>query len=145
MAKEEYQKVINALNDAMPATVIDGHKASLKNRIKFGNEYSLRKRLDLLLDSLTPAGRDLVCRSSDNFATGFTETRHYFAHRTDELRPKALDGADLYWASEKVLLLLRLLLLKHLGLSDDTIVAAIAKHPRLQQIKALSEKHKETP
>jgi hypothetical protein len=120
MSAEKYKAVIAALNQAIPEDVPKDHRASLKSRIKYGNEHAFHKRITLLIGSLSPEGAGIVCNSPALFARGISDTRNYYTHFTDELRPKALRGAALYWASEKLLLLLRILLLKYLGIEKQS-------------------------
>lgn len=143
MATEDYEKVASAIIGFIPAIVGPDHRASLKNRIKYGNEFSLRKRLTLLLDSLTPDAVSCVCRSPKNFVAGIVDTRNYLTHYTNELRPRSLRGAALLWTCEKMLMLLRVLLLRQLGIDESLIVGRIREHPRLMQYIHLQQKHVE--
>lgn len=56
MQEADYEKVINALNAAIPKEVDSDHRASLKSKIKFGNEYAFHKRIKVLLESLADEG-----------------------------------------------------------------------------------------
>jgi hypothetical protein len=143
MPKVDYEKVISSVIAAIPSSVDSDHRASLKNRIKYGNEHSLRKRLTTLINSLTPDAASCVCQSPKNFVTGIVETRNYLTHYTDELRPKALSGAALFWGCERMATLLRILLLRELGIEEPMIIARLREHPRLMQYIHLQQKHPE--
>lgn len=133
MGSDEYASVISALTSAIPDSVSGGHRTSLKNRIKFGNEHSLRKRITGLLNSLAQESSEAVCRSKNDFVCGVVDTRNYLTHYTDELRPSALTGVDLSWACEKLLILLRILLLREIGVEEGLVVRRIKEHHRLMQ------------
>lgn len=47
--QDEYREVYKTVSSAIPSHLEDEHKESLGNRLKFGNEYSLRRRLKGLL------------------------------------------------------------------------------------------------
>ncbi len=141
MPEEEYDEVASKLIQAIPSNVGKDHRAALTSRIKFGNEHSLRKRIQLLVESLSQSARDVVCKDPAIFARGISETRNHFTHFTDELRSRALDGAALYWAGEKLLVLARILLLKHLGIKEDIIVKRLKEHPQLMQTIWLARQH----
>lgn len=143
MSPSDYEKVIAALNSHIPENVASDHRASLKNRIRFGNEYSLRKRLTLLLDSLGDDCKSLVCNCADSFIGGTVDTRNCLVHSSEDLSEQALTHGDMYWAIEKLLMLARILMLRHVGLAEKEIADAIKGHPGLSQYKGLWQQHKE--
>ena len=125
---------------AIPSTVASDHRDSLKSRIRYGNEYSLRKRLTKAVESLPPEAIECVCKSIGEFVSGLVETRNYLTHYTDELRGNALRGADLFWASERLAMLLRILLLREFGIDMALIVERVCRHPRLLQYRHIYHK-----
>jgi hypothetical protein len=133
MATDKYEVVKSQLIAAIPESVGSDHRSALKSRIKFGNEHSLRKRLDGLLKSLAPASVECICRDPDRLISGIVSTRNYLTHYTDELKPLALTGAALLRACDRLLMFLRILLLRQLGIQEDLIVSNINEHPRLMQ------------
>lgn len=143
MRPEHYEHVVASLVSAIPSTVGSDHRNALKNRIRYGNEHSLRKRIKSLFSTLNESSVDCVCRSSGDFISGIVDTRNYLTHYTYELRQNALAGVDLSWACEKIALLLRILWLRRLGLNEELIVNRIKEHPRLMQYMFLSKSHRE--
>lgn len=143
MPKADYEKVVSDVVAAIPNNVDSDHRASLKSRIKYGNEHSLRKRLTFLVESLTPDASACVCTSPRNFVAGIVDTRNYLTHYTDELRPNALRGPALHWACEKMVMLLRILFLRHTGVDEQSIVTRLANHSRLMQYIHLRHKYPE--
>ena len=132
LADSDYTKVRDALLNAIPADTPSDLKASLKSRIKYGNEYALWKRLKNLLKSLQPPAVQLVCDNPADFAERISKTRHYFSHYTDELRKDAiLETQDLFNAAHRLRILLTILLLKGLGIEESTIVDAIRNNDKL--------------
>lgn len=143
MPAADYKGVISALNGAIPANVHRDHRRSLESRIKYGNEFAFHKRIKLLIKSLTAPAQAIVCKDPGRFARGISDTRNYYTHFTDELRPKALTGAAEYWAAEKLLFLVRILLFKYLGIEEDLIVRRLSEHHRLSQRVFYSKKQPE--
>lgn len=133
MAEDKYQAVKDVLVKAIPSSLGSGHRDALKSRIKYGNEYALRKRLELLMDSLSPESQGIICKSRPKFVSGFVDTRNYLTHYTDELRGKALMGSDLFWACHRLLMLIRILLLKEFGLEEEIVSKRIMKNGTLRQ------------
>lgn len=142
MTVEDYQKVRSHLNESIPKDVSSDHRNALKKKIEYGYEHSLRKRLTTLLGSLRPETVGMVCQSPKDFVAGVVDTRNYFTHYTDELRSKALDHLDLYWACEKLSLLLRICLLKWMGLDEEVIAKTLKmlKWGRIEKAKEARER-----
>ena len=136
VSEEEFKPIRKALTEAIPPTVELGHREALKNRIRYGYQHSLRKRIETLFGTLKPLTAAIVCANQEAFVEKVVNMRHYLSHRTDELRELATDGADLYWTCEQLMLLLRLLLLKHFGLEEDMIVDRLQKGHRTSQVIA---------
>ena len=143
MATKDYEKVIRALNGAIPKEVDSDHRMSLKSRIKYGNEFAFHKRIKMLLESLSDKGREIVCKDPTKFSRGIADTRNYYTHFTDELRPKALPPVSMYWASEKLSFLMRIVLFRYLGIAEDIVVPRMSQHHRLSQRIFYAKEHPE--
>ncbi len=141
MATEDYEQVKSKIIEAIPSHVASDHRDSLKSRIKYGNEISLRKRLMKTFDSLPVDAIDCICHSLKEFVSGIVDTRNYLTHYSDELRPLALRGADLHWTSEQLAMLTRILLLRSLGIDIARIVEHVRSHSRLMQYRQLYLRH----
>lgn len=144
MPSETYEAIKDRITAAIPCNVSSDHRLSLKSRIKYGNEYSLRKRLTQAVESLPPDAIELICKSKSKFVSGVVDTRNYLTHYSDELRENALHGAKLFWATERMAMLLRILLLRELGIDMPLITQRIREHSRLLQYHHLYHKHPET-
>lgn len=130
MPADDYEKLVErVLEDAIPACVTRDHRNSLKTRIKYGYEHSQRKQLQGLMNSLQPEMQECICRSVGEFVSGAIDTRNYLTHYTEALRKHALQGVELAWATEKLLMLLRVLFLRYLGIDEALIVRRITEHP----------------
>lgn len=75
VAEEKYDDFYGAMANAIPNEVPSDLRASLKSRLKYGNEFTLRKRLALLLESLDEPTRGLICRSPTDFKNGVIDTQ----------------------------------------------------------------------
>ena len=88
-----------ALKAALPPTTPQDLRNSLvQGKIKYGNEYSLRKRLRELLCSLEDETTKLIADSPGKFAEDVTATRNYLTHYSSELQAQAFKGGELYSA-----------------------------------------------
>ena len=135
LSDEDYNPIREALVAAIPATTPCSLRSSLKNRVEFGNEYSLRKRLTQILKSLDDKARSLVCSNSATFVAAAVDTRNYFTHYTDELKSEAvLAPEELFHLTQRIRILLTIVLLKDLGIDESLVAAAIRRNPRLSYI-----------
>jgi hypothetical protein len=126
MSPDRYGDVRDRLVAAIPEEVASDHRQSLSNRIKFGNQYSLRKRLNDLIESLPPTLSSALCvgKTSD-FTSRVVDTRNFFTHwdaSSNETSP--YNDQELRGASNRLSALLAILLVRRMGLSDQTIRAA---------------------
>jgi hypothetical protein len=143
MPKADYDIVIKAMNESIPTNVDSDHRMSLKSKIKFGNEFAFHKRIKVLLESLSEECQRIVCSDIGKFSRGIADTRNYYTHFTDELRLKALPVIPMYWATEKLSFLMRIVLLRYLGISEEKIAKQMNRHHRLLQKIFNSKKHPE--
>ena len=88
------ENVKKTLIDAIPQTVARDHKDALRARIRYGNEFSLRKRLDELAARLSPAIRTLIFGPDGRVPQRWVDTRNYYSHWDQELRANILDGQN---------------------------------------------------
>jgi hypothetical protein len=124
----EYDAIRNSLMSAIPSGTPTPLKDALKQRLKYGNEHSLRKRLNEIFDGLSDSHKDLVATNLASFISSVVDTRNYLTHYTTELEAKALQGADLLNANLRLKILLSVLLLKELGIAEGLITELISKH-----------------
>ena len=120
MPKEAYDDVYETLCNAIPAHVPSELKVSLETgTLKYGNEYSLRKRLKDLLRSLEPETVELVTDKASTFADRIVNTRNYFTHALVDSPPPSSSGSELLWAFYRLRALLTIVLWKHLGIPES--------------------------
>jgi hypothetical protein len=130
----EYEKVSVALNSAIPSDTPQDLKVSLKSRIRFGNEYSLRKRLMMIMNSLEEKTTKLICDDTARFIARIVDTRNYLTHYTEELREKAVKNNDLQFANYRMQLLLTILLCKEMGVNETSIRSVLMSNSKWLQL-----------
>jgi len=133
----DYEPIRDALVNAIPADVVGDFRQSLETRIRFGNDHSLRKRIGALLASLDPEIVKMFCPNPKAFRNRIVDTRNYLTHYSEELKPRAILGTDLYYANERLRLLLTVLLLKEVGLAELTIRQRVSQNPYWKQMSEL--------
>ena len=134
LSNDDWKPFRTTLANAISAELDSGHRESLKSRIKYGNEYSLRKRIGELLESLDEKTLSLLSPTDKYFTGIIVDTRNYLTHYDDELKDVALKNADLYWANQRLRILITLLLLKEIGIQEKLILDSMRDNNKIRQI-----------
>jgi hypothetical protein len=130
MTDAEYAAVYTAMIAAIPSNIPQGLRDKFeKGTLAHANEYSLRKRLTMLLKRLPEEERKFICEEAGEFAGPVVDTRNNLTHVLGEPKPddqaEILKGDQLRHASKKLELLMVILLLRNLGLSSDLIMQRV--------------------
>jgi hypothetical protein len=102
MEADAYNSVWKDIEGAIPGSVSGSHRSALVSRIKYGNEYSLRKRLGELEQSLTDEIRLHLLGPTKSIPVTWVNTRNYYTHWDDELKEKILDDQEMYYANVRI-------------------------------------------
>ncbi len=129
----EYEGYRSEMCDAIPTGMPKPLKDAIKAKLKYGNEYSLRKRLKLLLRGLSGETRRWLAPKEDAFVAGVVDTRNYLTHYDPALKVKALDGEGLSRLDAQLQKLILVLLLKDLGVDEAKVVRAVSGHGRFRR------------
>ncbi|MDR3125808.1 MAG: hypothetical protein LBU20_01940 [Candidatus Nomurabacteria bacterium] len=90
----------------------------VKEKLKYGNEISLRQRLKEIIDICEKHG---IKRPDEQLVDQVVNTRNYLTHGDKELRPKTLGDFKIQQASNILAIYTKLVLLKILGIKDDEL------------------------
>lgn len=121
LSEQDYEPVREALSNAIPAHVLADQRESLKSRIKYGNEVSLRKRLDALVSTLPLSLRTQILGQDGTVPRSWIETRNYYTHWDESSRSLALGASEMHRAGVRMRHLLRALYLNLVGIPDAAI------------------------
>jgi ApeA N-terminal domain 1 len=124
-SEKDYESIRQTITNAIPQGVTSDHKDALKSRIKYGNEVSLRKRLDLLVECLPLPLRKLILNGNGTVPRSWVITRNYYTHWDEASRPDILGGLEMHQAAVRMRLLLRVLYLNHVGIPDTVIAKSL--------------------
>ncbi len=140
---DEYRAQIEpALAAAIPNAKADGKplpnglKDALLSRIRFGNEYSLRKRIYDLLSSMDPDAVMLLTTDADAFVSPIVDMRNLLTHRTKDspqLDPASI--AKLYKSCEQIEMMMIMLVMDRLKINPDIYMQKL--RTRADHMKAL--------
>jgi len=141
MAKENYQSIEQALNDAIPDEVDNGHRDSLKSRIRYGYQYSLRRRLALILRDILEPYNQIVNKFFEHqavFIKKLVDTRNYYTHYEEGPDSEPItDTNELYIFVQRMKLLMQLCLFAELELPAATLEKLLSQNHKAQGILRL--------
>jgi len=124
-----YQRFV----EVIPKDIDNGFKQSLRNgKLKYANEYSLRKRLQVLINHLIKNNLlfDFIVpkEKAFTFVEKVCNTRNYLTHYDSSLQNKAARGIELYLITMHLRGILEILLLEKIGFECDQIREMINKN-----------------
>ena len=122
--ESEYEKIKHALTAAIPPYVHADHRDSLRSRIRYGNQISLRKRLDGLTDTLTPELAKAILGKNGQVPRSWIDTRNYHTHWDEELRGNVLEDQEMYFANVRMRHFLRALYIDLMGIPAEATAKA---------------------
>lgn len=125
MGAAEYEKLVNALTAAIPANISSDMRVKLGRTLEFSNEPSLSQRIKALIKPLkVPFGKNPVGMSKSYIAK-IVATRNYNTHFSEGTKSAAMVSSELHWATRRIVTLLTIVLLRHIGVPSDTILEAM--------------------
>lgn len=122
---EEYKAIETALVKAIPATTGTAHRSSLKSRIRYGNEISLRKRLQELVAPVDIEIRQRIFGVEGKFPSIWVEARNYYTHWDEVSEGKNLTPQAMYQANVRMRMLLRVLYLLRVGVPASAVIRSL--------------------
>lgn len=121
LSKEEWVPFYESMKVAIPQELSDDNRKSLDNRLLYGNEFSLSKRLTILIRGLPEGVQDLIAPDGvSKFVRAIVDTRNQMTHR-EHGQDYALTGIELVRANLRLQLLLVLLALQKIGVPDEQL------------------------
>jgi hypothetical protein len=124
MEDEAYEPLRQELLNAIPASVNSDHRAALRSRVRYGNQYSLRKRLGELEAFLTDEIRKYIFGQTKSIPQTWVDTRNYYTHWDEELRSNILENQEMYFANVRLAHFLSTLFRLLVGVPTADIEAA---------------------
>ena len=130
VSDKDYEPIKQALLEAIPTNVNPDHREALKGRIKYGNEYSLRKRLEITMQSIPESLTTDITNKNKKFITQVVATRNYLTHRDETGKADVLDFAGMFDVSVSLKVLTEFLLLREVGMPVDKLCKVMTTHSR---------------
>jgi hypothetical protein len=121
MHQDEHEKLIETIKKAIPENVESDFKASLNNRLKFSNEFSLRKRL---LSEIKDR-HEILEKIDINWTTFISKSvdaRNYLTHDLNDQNIEKPTLSLLIDLTYELKCLLRVLIFTHIGVEKKTLL-----------------------
>jgi hypothetical protein len=132
VADEEWEGTKATLAAAIPQSLAKEFRSSLKNKLNYLHEFSLRKRLkDVLEQCGTQVG--VTVPDEKTFVEDVTNTRNYLTHYDKRLEGQAVKDGDLYALTETMRCLLEVCFLTEIGVEKATIQRIARGNARFQR------------
>lgn len=101
------------------------HRDSLKSRLKFGNEKSLRNRMKELANSVPTAMAKILLGKEGDVPKSWIATRNYYTHWDETQRAGVVEGEAMLYANTRMRSFARCLFLLHVGISPDVVLQGL--------------------
>ena len=131
LSNEEYKDTYQTMTNAIPDSIDKDFKQSLKNKLFYGNEFSLRRRLKELFDKYEQIFKNFV-PDKEEFINRVKDSRNYLIHFDSELKEKAATGIELYRLTVKLKILIEICFLSELGFDNGYIDRLISSNRNYQ-------------
>lgn len=122
MAEEDFRGLIEAVVNGCPHE----QQKWLKEKLRYANELSLRRRLKRMLEPFETLYGDPKQRKQ--FVAEVVATRNYLTHYDPDLSDQAAKGKSLWRLCMKLEALFQLHFLRLMGLGDDSIKSLVEKN-----------------
>jgi hypothetical protein len=129
LSDKDYEVVYNSIIKAIPKNVKKDLKDRLTEYLKYGNEFSLRKRLKDIFDKYQEIISKYI-KDKNNFIEKVVNTRNYYTHYNKKLKEHAAKEEDLHDITKKLKMCLEICLLTELGFSLQEIKKLFSRNNR---------------
>ena len=114
---------------AIPEGLDGSFKESIKNRLKYLNEFSLRKRLTEIID-LCECVFNLFAYREKDFIEAVINTRNYLVHYDEGLKEVAKEGIELKKINYALDALVFCCILNEIDAPNDLIVESVKRNKK---------------
>jgi len=133
ISDNNYSELHEILVKSIPKNVESDFRKSLYQKIKYLNEFSLRKRIKEIFLKYGDLVESII-QDQENFIEDIVNTRNFLTHYDKDLEPKSKKGKELYWLTQKMKFLLEICLLSELGIHDESIKTLVSRNQKFQNL-----------
>lgn len=125
--KRVYGPIRKEIIRSIPEDTPEELREAIVRSLGYANERTLRERFVAILGGLKPETTELFCVNPTDFVRGVVETRNYLTHYSGRSE-SVLRGMQLHWATVKLQTMMRVLLLKRLGIPESGLLSLLKKN-----------------
>lgn len=125
---EEYKEVYEKVIEAIPRYIPKSLKERLKEYLRYGNEFSLRKKLKEIFKKYKKIIDIFIEIDKNIFINKVVSTRHYLVHYDKEKEKEAAGDEELYYLIQQLKFLLGICLLNEIGFTLEEIKTFFVKN-----------------
>ncbi len=133
LPENEFQDLIQVILAGCP----EAHRGWLEDKIRYSNKPTFRRHLKDLVDKVANILLPLIRERGYDKST-FTDivynTRNYLTHHTNELKPKAAQGDELFFITQYLSITVQVCLLYELGFTPQRCIEMFRKHEIYQYL-----------
>jgi hypothetical protein len=133
VSEDDYTQIYKTLISAIPQELDNDFKESLKQKLKYHNEFSLRKRVKKILKKFGDLGI-LLIHDNERFVKDIVTTRNFLTHYDKNVEMKAKNGQELYELTQKIKFMLEICFLIELEIPIKTIKGLVSRNQRYQYL-----------
>lgn len=133
MSENDYEPIKNDLQNAIRRNLPDVVKESLKNRIKYGYQFSLKQRLDELIGTLPEEVKRKILGREGKIPRSWIDTRNYYTHWDQEEKGRLLKEIELFDAIARMRVFLQVLYLLQMGINEKAIISVLGNASQTSQ------------
>lgn len=133
--KEEYQPLLQKFLEQIPESIAPDFRSSLRNKLSYNYQYSLRKRIqDLLILCIDDYGTIISClfEKPSEWAKKVADRRNFLTHREID---QEIEYRELYLWMLQASLLLQILFYREIGFDKESIREMIKQNKLLELIR----------
>ena len=129
----EYEPILKNLESAIPDGISADFRKKLVGGLKYGNQFSLRKRLQQLINFCWEGCFENFASKKSDFIQLVTDTRNYLTHLDDDSKGKIAEGIELYLLNERLKFLLFILFLAELDICKEDTYAFLKSYKSISK------------
>lgn len=130
----KYEQIKKTITDAFPSSISSAHRDALKSRIKYGNEYSLRKRFDNAIKSMPKSLSNKILANDPKYISKIIDTRNYLTHRDESNKTYVMDAHEINDSIERLKILILSLILEEIGIDYCEFENAISRNWKTRRV-----------
>jgi len=139
VSKDEYKEIYTILINSIPNCVRQDLRKHLSQHLKYGNEFSLRKRLKEIFDKHGEI-LNIFIKNKEDFIDKVINERNYLTHYPKESEKHIVAEEEFYRINLTLRLILEICLLTEIGFSSEKLESLFQKNEKYKLIKGFEDK-----